>query len=78
MLFAVAVVIGIARAFQRDLIRRLRSALLLRRLRFGRGRSDGFVGMAWLCTADMTEHMRQIDTKQGSFSLAWLRVPNAY
>ena len=50
MLFTVAVVIGIARAFQRDLVRRLRIALL--RLRLGRGRFGGFGGLGGVCTTD--------------------------
>ena len=59
-LFAVAIVIGIARAFQRDLIRRLRRALLLRRLRFGRGRFGGHGYLASVCTADWIYHTGQI------------------
>jgi hypothetical protein len=59
-LFTVAVVIGIARTFQRDLIRRLRSALFLRRLRFGRGRFSGHRYLAGVCTADWIYHTGQI------------------
>ena len=52
-LVTVAVVIDVARAFQRDSVRRLRTGLLrLLWLRFGGGRFHGFVGLAGVGTAD--------------------------
>lgn len=54
MLFTVAVVIDIARAFQRDFIRGLRTALRLRWLRFGRAGLDGFAGLIGISTGDRT------------------------
>ncbi len=54
-LFAVAVVVDVARALQRDLVRGLRTALLLRKLGGG-GRFGGFVGVTDVCTADWIHH----------------------
>lgn len=56
-LFAIAVVIDIARTLQRDFIRRLRTALLLSRLRLGRGRFGGFACLRGLCATDRAYHM---------------------
>src|SRR6266446_2875904 len=58
-LATVAVVVDVARALQRDLVRGLRSAFLLRllRLRFWGGRFSGFAGEAGVCTADRVHHM---------------------
>jgi hypothetical protein len=49
-LVPVAVVIGVACALQRDLVRGLRSAFLLRRLRFGGGRGLA-ASLAWVVWA---------------------------
>jgi hypothetical protein len=45
-LVTVPELLGCARAFQRNSVRRLRTGLLLCRLRFGRGCFRGFGGMA--------------------------------
>ena len=64
-LFAVAVVIDIARALQRDFIRRLRTALLLSRLRLGRGLFGGFGCLRGLCATDRAYHIVRRSTPGG-------------
>jgi hypothetical protein len=48
----VAGLTGIARAFQRDRVRRLSTGLLLRLLRLGGGRFCGFIRLARLAATD--------------------------
>ena len=52
------------RAFQRDRVRRLRTALLLRVLRFWDSRFRGFAGMADV-RADWVEHIRERSALSG-------------